>query len=145
MIHMKLSLGGPRINHISSDNSYVNTFTETSSTPPHPSSSSPHTFATSSVTSSPEMLTDWDSPLILPESSSLLEQLRTHGYRNMVSQRLSGGGGLGERYENQETTSSSPPRSNKRGKSLNQDSSSNMGTACVDLNSQDDNLSLIHI
>ena len=142
VIHMKLSLGGPRINHISSDNSYVNTFTETSSTPPHPSSSSPHTFATSSVTSSPEMLTDWDSPLILPESSSLLEQLRTHGYRNMVSQRLSGGGGLGERYENQETTSSSPPRSNKRGKSLNQDSSSNMGTACVDLNSQDDNIVL---
>uniref|UniRef100_T1KLQ4 Protein kinase domain-containing protein n=1 Tax=Tetranychus urticae TaxID=32264 RepID=T1KLQ4_TETUR len=33
---------------------------------------------------------DWSSPVLLPENSSLLDQLRTHGYRNLVSQRLSG-------------------------------------------------------
>ena len=33
---------------------------------------------------------DFQSSIVLPESSSLLDQLRTHGYRNIVSQRLSG-------------------------------------------------------
>ena len=31
----------------------------------------------------------WDEdPVILPESSALLDQLRTHGYRNLVNQRI---------------------------------------------------------
>jgi hypothetical protein len=44
-----------------------------------------------SQTSEPsECSDDHQNSIVLPESSSLLEQLRTHGYRNIVTQRLSG-------------------------------------------------------
>ncbi|XP_053202804.1 serine-rich adhesin for platelets-like isoform X2 [Panonychus citri] len=91
---------------------------------------------------------DWSSSILLPESSSLLDQLRTHGYRNLVSQRLSGLSGptVESRYDNRDnscvsssstttttsttttpttnTTVNLPPQQMKRGKSLTGDSSS---------------------
>ena len=50
---------------------------------------------------------DWSSPILLPESSSLLDQLRTHGYRNLVTQRLSGlsGPSVESRYYNRDNSS----------------------------------------
>lgn len=112
-------------------------------------SSTTATSASNTPTVGSEIPPDWSSPVVLPESSSLLEQLRTHGYRNLVTQRLSGsvGGSSDIRYDNRESSSSCRQQDvpSNRGKSLTGDSSSIRSTSsliengawkCVSINDQ---------
>ena len=55
--------------------------------PSHNLSFNPCNMLDSDPLSRPASMWDED-PVILPESSSLLDQLRTHGYRNLVNQRI---------------------------------------------------------
>ncbi|XP_074598786.1 nuak family kinase 1 isoform X2 [Brevipalpus obovatus] len=82
VIHMKLSIGRPGVatQRTSSSGEIIRTFSTTTTNINTANVESADTSGNSG----------WTSPVILPESSSLLEQLRTHGYRNLVSQRLSG-------------------------------------------------------
>lgn len=72
---------------------------------------------------------DLQNQVVLPESSSLLDQLRTHGYRNIVTQRLTSPSRFTNPIDGDwkgfESLSDSDPKSNyRRGKSIFNSSSS---------------------
>ncbi|RWS15746.1 serine/threonine protein kinase-like protein [Dinothrombium tinctorium] len=105
-IHMKLSFGGPSKMPVASS------------------------VSTTPITVS-EMSENLEGPIELPETSSLLDQLRTHGYRNLVTQRLAGTKLSEPKYNPNENT---PSGQYKRGKSVLSDCSSKeliVNGACI--------------